>query len=60
MLLRILHIVCDTALYGRPFDFTAALHTYIEVLAIEKAKVTGLKGTAMGNAVKNQNMIMLL
>ncbi|EFJ49540.1 hypothetical protein VOLCADRAFT_109718 [Volvox carteri f. nagariensis] len=28
----------------KPFDFTAALHTYIEVLAIEKAKVTGLKG----------------
>ena len=26
------------------FDFTAALHTYIEVLAISKAKVTGLKG----------------
>lgn len=28
----------------RPFDFTAALHTYIEVLEIAKAKVTGLKG----------------
>ncbi|GLI68039.1 hypothetical protein VaNZ11_012362 [Volvox africanus] len=28
----------------KSFDFTGALHTYIEVLAIEKAKVTGLKG----------------
>ncbi|KAG2501557.1 hypothetical protein HYH03_000064 [Edaphochlamys debaryana] len=28
----------------KPFDFTAALHTYIEVLSIDKAKVTGLKG----------------
>ena len=26
------------------FDFTAALHTYIEVLDIGKAKVKGLKG----------------
>ncbi|KAG2434053.1 hypothetical protein HXX76_007781 [Chlamydomonas incerta] len=28
----------------KPFDFTAALHTYFEVLEIAKAKVTGLKG----------------
>lgn len=28
----------------KPFDFSAALHTYIEVLSIDKAKVTGLKG----------------
>ena len=26
------------------FDFTAALHTYIEVSDVEKAKVRGLKG----------------
>jgi D-hexose-6-phosphate mutarotase len=29
---------------GEPFDFTAALHTYIEVLDIKKANVRGLKG----------------
>lgn len=28
----------------KPFEFTAALHTYIEVLGIEHAKVKGLKG----------------
>jgi glucose-6-phosphate 1-epimerase len=28
----------------KPFEFTTALHSYIEVLAIEKAKVRGLKG----------------
>lgn len=28
----------------KPFDFTCALHTYVEVLDIEKAKVRGLKG----------------
>ena len=28
----------------KPFDFTTALHTYIEVLDISKAKVKGLKG----------------
>jgi glucose-6-phosphate 1-epimerase len=28
----------------KPFDFTSALHTYIEVLSIEKAKVRVLKG----------------
>ncbi|GFR48859.1 hypothetical protein Agub_g10813, partial [Astrephomene gubernaculifera] len=28
----------------KPFDFTAALHSYIEVLSIDKARVTGLKG----------------
>lgn len=28
----------------KPFDFTAALHTYIEVLDIRKAAVRGLKG----------------
>ncbi|KAG1677392.1 hypothetical protein FOA52_010772 [Chlamydomonas sp. UWO 241] len=28
----------------KPFEFTAALHTYIEVLGIELAKVKGLKG----------------
>lgn len=27
----------------KPFDFTSALHTYIEVLAVDKAKVRGLK-----------------
>lgn len=27
-----------------PFDFTAALHSYIEVLDVEKAAVRGLKG----------------
>jgi len=28
----------------KPFSFTAALHSYIEVLAVDKAKVSGLKG----------------
>ncbi|KAF6256742.1 galactose mutarotase-like domain-containing protein [Scenedesmus sp. NREL 46B-D3] len=28
----------------KPFDFTTALHTYFEVLHVDKAKVTGLKG----------------
>jgi glucose-6-phosphate 1-epimerase len=28
----------------KPFDFTAALHTYIEVVDVEQAKVSGLKG----------------
>ncbi len=28
----------------KPFDFTAALHTYIEVLHVGQAKVKGLKG----------------
>ena len=28
----------------KPFEFTAALHSYFEVLSVEKAKVTGLKG----------------
>lgn len=28
----------------KPFSFTAALHTYIEVMSVDKAKVTGLKG----------------
>jgi glucose-6-phosphate 1-epimerase len=28
----------------KAFDFTTALHTYIEVLDVKKAKVTGLKG----------------
>ncbi|GAX79977.1 hypothetical protein CEUSTIGMA_g7416.t1 [Chlamydomonas eustigma] len=28
----------------KPFEFTTALHTYIEVLSVDKAKVTGLKG----------------
>lgn len=28
----------------KPFEFTAALHSYFEVLGIELAKVTGLKG----------------
>lgn len=40
-------LVCDLRVINtddKPFDFTAALHTYIEVLAIEKAKITGLKG----------------
>ena len=27
----------------KPFEFTAALHTYIEVLDIKKASVKGLK-----------------
>ena len=27
----------------KPFDFTAALHTYFEVAGIDKAKVNGLK-----------------
>lgn len=27
-----------------PFDFSAALHSYFEVLDVEKAKVRGLKG----------------
>lgn len=27
-----------------PFEFTAALHSYFEVLSVDKAKVTGLKG----------------
>jgi glucose-6-phosphate 1-epimerase len=27
-----------------PLDFTAALHTYLEVADVEKAKVKGLKG----------------
>lgn len=27
-----------------PFSFTAALHSYIEVLDVEKAAVRGLKG----------------
>jgi len=27
----------------KPFDFTAALHSYIEVLSVDKAKVKGLK-----------------
>lgn len=29
---------------SKPFEFTAALHSYIEVLAVEQAKVRGLKG----------------
>ena len=29
---------------SKPFEFTAALHSYFEVLSVEKAKVTGLKG----------------
>ncbi len=44
-------LVCDLRVINtddKPFDFTAALHTYIEVLAIEKAKITGLKGGAPG------------
>ncbi len=28
----------------KEFDFTAALHTYIEVLHVGQAKVSGLKG----------------
>ena len=28
----------------KPFDFTAALHSYFEVLDVEKAAVKGLKG----------------
>jgi glucose-6-phosphate 1-epimerase len=28
----------------KPFDFTAALHTYFEVAGVDKAKVMGLKG----------------
>lgn len=30
----------------KPFDFTAALHSYIEVADVEQAKVRGLKGLA--------------
>ena len=29
---------------SKPFEFTAALHSYFEVLSVDKAKVTGLKG----------------
>lgn len=29
---------------GAPFDFTAALHSYFEVLDISQAKVYGLEG----------------
>lgn len=50
--------ICSIALHGeqlrahlrvintddKPFEFTAALHSYFEVLDITKAKVRGLKG----------------
>ncbi|CAL8466860.1 g6396 [Coccomyxa elongata] len=36
-----------------PFDFTAALHTYIEVLDIEVAKVRGLQGLTYLDKVAN-------
>jgi len=29
---------------SKPFEFTAAIHSYFEVLSVDKAKVTGLKG----------------
>ncbi|KAK9810265.1 hypothetical protein WJX72_007647 [[Myrmecia] bisecta] len=39
----------------KPFEFTAALHTYIEVLDIHKAKVKGLKGKTYLDKVKDPN-----
>jgi len=42
----------------KPFDFTAALHTYIEVLSIAKARVMGLKGlTYLDKGVDPKNPI---
>ncbi|KAK9916481.1 hypothetical protein WJX75_003210 [Coccomyxa subellipsoidea] len=37
----------------QPFDFTAAMHTYIEVLDIEVATVRGLQGLTFLNKVPN-------
>lgn len=36
-----------------PFDFTAALHSYFEVLHVKQAKVTGLKGLTYLDKVKD-------
>ncbi len=41
----------------KPFDFTAALHSYIEVLDIQKAAVRGLKGLAYLDKVR-RNLFM--
>ncbi|EIE26552.1 apospory-associated protein C [Coccomyxa subellipsoidea C-169] len=38
---------------NEPFDFTAAMHTYIEVLDIEVAKVRGLQGLTFLDKVPN-------
>jgi glucose-6-phosphate 1-epimerase len=37
----------------KPFEFTSALHTYFEVLDVEKAKVGGLKGLEYLDKVAN-------
>jgi len=58
------HQPCSVALHGeqlrahlrvintddKPFEFTAALHSYFEVLDISKAKVRGLKGEQKCNS----------
>jgi len=52
------HLTCSVTLHGeqlrthlrvintddKPFEFTAALHSYFEVLDVKVAKVRGLKG----------------